>query len=133
MSPAKKMRADCRDQREATPQGPVSSRAGSSPEKWCAGVSVIGNCRRLFASSHQSSSSIRRIPADLTRAPFPKGVTTIGSKRSASMRSVRQVAVIVVVVAQQDGRRSVGGRRIARPAAARDAVRGSSVDRPVAG
>ena len=54
-----------------------------------AGVSVIYS-GEVSASCHQSSSSTRRTPADLTSAPFPMGVTTVGSKRFASNLSVRR-------------------------------------------
>ena len=50
---------------------------------------VIGNAG-VLASCHQSSSSTRRIPADLTSFLFPNGVKTVGSNRLASIPSVRR-------------------------------------------
>ena len=102
MSPAKNMR----DPPATSANPPHRARFRSSgfrAEKCCAGVSVIGSAE-VFASCHQSSSSTRRIPHERTSAPFPSGVTTRGSKRSASLPSVRLIAVIVVVVTQQHRR-----------------------------
>src|SRR5258707_9764517 len=62
---------------------------GFHAEKCCAGVNLIGNAEAV-ASCHQSSSSTRRRPDDRTSAAFPKGVTTTGLKRRASMLSVRR-------------------------------------------
>ena len=61
-----------------TPRGEVLRRG--QRDRQCGGL----------RSCHQSSSSTRRMPADRTSAPFPNGVTTRGSKRCASMPSVRR-------------------------------------------
>ena len=77
-----------RDQHEPTPQGAIAI-------EWPPRGEVLRRRQRdrqhgVVAACHQSSSSTCRIPEDRTSAPFPNGVTTIGSKRSASIPSVRR-------------------------------------------
>ena len=86
LSPAKKMRRWA----NATTNPPHSERFRSNgllAEKCRAGVSVV-RIGAVVDSCHQSSSSTRRMPADRRMASFARGVTTMGSSRSASRRSV---------------------------------------------
>ena len=103
VSPAKKIRRSP----DASTKPPQSARLRSNgvrAEKCCAGVSVIGSGTRrrvlppvelLDPANAGRSHQTRRFPAASRRC---------GSKRSASARSVAQIAVIVVVVAEQHDR-----------------------------
>ena len=75
---------------------------GVRDEKCCVGVSVTRR-EPLAVSCHQSSSSTWRMPADRTDRQL-NGITTSGSVSLSESPKRPQIAVIVMIVAEQHRR-----------------------------
>ena len=87
---------------ESAPQRTIAIEAARAEKCW-AGVSVIGTGAR-FECCHQSSSSMRWKPVDATSRRLPSGVISSGIELRGEHRERVQVAMVVVVVAEQHDR-----------------------------
>ena len=89
---------------------------GLRAEKCCAGVTVTGERRAAPAATSRAPRPGECRPNERA-APLPSGVTTTGIEAPRQPRGASQIAVIVVIVAEERRARSAADRRMRTPAA----------------